>query len=95
MYQNGLVEAVPLVFLIASMFATIKTVFDGKSKFFVASMGAFQVICLLWYISTFIPGGFAGPAGLAGLGVILRYSGSLVLAFISGCCAFIKNLFGF
>lgn len=75
-------ESFPLVALIISSFFTIYVTVAVHKYIMILAAGGVQVFCMLWYISTFIPG------GRAGLNVLLKTMYYMVTAAMAPCFAF-------
>jgi Got1/Sft2-like family len=86
-FEAGIIRALPILCLFLSFIFTIYTaVFVHRFRYFAVIFAAgIQATCIMWYISSFIPG------GQAGLLVLLRMSYMLVYTAMQPCLFVVKR----
>jgi hypothetical protein len=79
LFRDGPVKALPIVVLLISTIATVYVTIFVHRYLFVIIFGGLQVLCMLWYLSSFVPG---GPRGLQ---VLLKMGYALAKTALTPC----------
>lgn len=77
--NGGPSNALPIVCLLSSLIATVYVTIVIHKYVFVLFMGSLQILCMLYYLSSFIPG------GTRGLQIILKTGYVIVSTAITPC----------
>lgn len=86
--EGGFEKSFPIVLLIASLLVTLYVAIFVHEYIYTIIAGAMQVVCILYYLSSFIPG------GQRGLMVLLRTGWAVVSAACYPCILAARTLFG-
>ena len=81
---NNPIESVPLVALLLASLFTVYVAIAVHTYISILVAGMLQIFCMLWYISTFVPG------GRAGLNVLLKTMYYMIRAALTPCIVFFK-----
>jgi hypothetical protein len=86
--EGGFEKSFPIVLLITSLLVTLYVAIFIHEYIYTIVAGAMQVVCILYYLSSFIPG------GQKGLMVLLRTGWAVVSAACYPCVLAFRTLFG-
>jgi len=82
--SGPLEKSIPLIAVFISCILTIYVTVTIHRYLYIIAAGGFQLLCMLWYIASFIPGGYAG------LRVLLQACYYMVRTAMMPCIAFGK-----
>jgi hypothetical protein len=94
-FKSGIVGALPFISLLFSLFGTIYIVVFRRSYLWTVISFAFQLVCILWFLSSFIPGGSRGLQIILKAAYVLISTTLTPLVFLckKSCGMFISRLF--
>ncbi len=85
LYEAGIVKSTPFICLVMSMFVTIYTTIVIHRYLYVIIVGGIQILCMLWFMSQFIPGGSTG------LKVLLQTAWVMIKTTMTPCIYLVKR----
>ena len=85
LWEGGLDKAKPILALLLSIVLTLYTVTVTRKYVVVVCVGGLQVLAIVYYLSSFIPGGSTG------LSVLLRSSYAVLYACLTPCRLYAKS----